>query len=115
MVNVINELRNWWSNNHTNIERMLLNSVEALINLAIIGVIVNIISSAFYPEFPTRFPTIYGWFDGWLQLVELSIKAALGFLYSLFTGNIKDFWGEYTAAFHLQLQNFLNWMSLIRF
>ena len=115
MINLIIErLRNWWSNSHNNIERMLFSCLEALKNLAIIGVIVNIISSV-YPEFPNRFPTIYGWFDGWLQLVELAVKAALGFLYSLFTGNIKDFWGEYTAAFHLQLQNFLNWMSLIRF
>ena len=83
--------------------------------LILMGVIVNVIASYFYPEFPERFPIIYGWFDGWLQLGELALKAGLGGTYAFFTGNFGEFWAEYSNAVNEAIQQFYNWLSLIQF
>lgn len=118
----MNTIRNWWRNNQTNLmeslsdlgsgfERIVIN----ITRLMIIGVVVNIIASYFYPEFPERFPIIYGWFDGWLQLGELALKSAIGAIYSIFTGNFSEFWAEYTASCEEFWSQFVNWLSQIHF
>ena len=79
------------------------------------GVIINVISNYFYPEFANRFPIIYGWFDGWLQLRELALKAGLGGIYAFLTGNFSEFWAEYSSYVKEAIQQFWNWLSLIKF
>ena len=122
----INRIKTWWSNNHEPVEQNVEQSVRRLgrgfnrlarniTRLMIIGVILNIVASYFYPEFPERFTIIYGWFDGWLQFGEFAVKAALGGIYSLFTGQWSEFWAEYNEAFQELLQQFTNWLSNIHF
>ena len=122
----INRIRTWWNNNHATVEQDVLDAtrrfargmdriVRNIDRLILMGVIVNVIASYFYPEFPERFPIIYGWFDGWLRLGELALKAGLGTIYAVFTGNFSEFWTEYSGAVNEAIQQFLNWLSLIHF
>ncbi len=122
----IERLRTWWNNNHRSFERDITNGLinflaginrigDNVIRLIIIGIIVNIIANYFWPEFPERFPVIYGWFDGWLQFGEFAVKAALGGVYSFFTGQWSEFWTEYSNEFHALLQQLGNWLSTLRF
>lgn len=122
----INAIRTWWNNNHTNIEQNVEQGIRNLAQgldrlarnitrLMIIGMILNVVASYFYPELPERFPTIYAWFDGWLQLGEFTLKAAIDGIYSLFTGHWGEFWTEYDEAFRELLQQFTNWLSTLHF
>ncbi len=120
---------NWIHNindRFANVFRLLRNMLSWFVDLldwlsinimrfAMIGILLNIISSNFYPEFPSRFPIIYGWFDGWLQFLEFGAKAAVGTVYSFFTGNLSEFWPEYTASFDSLKYQFVTWLSLIHF
>ena len=122
----INRLKNWWNNNYATVRQEVADETRRafrridriagnISRLILMGVIVNVIASYFYPEFPERFPIIYGWFDGWLQLGELALKAALGGTYAFFTGNFGEFWAEYSNAANEAIQQFYNWLSLIHF
>ena len=122
----MNRIRTWWANNHTAIEQNVVEGTRRLGRrmdritqnigrLILMGVIINVIASYFYPEFPTRFPIIYGWFDGWLQLGELALKAGLGGIYAFCTGNFSKFWTDYSNAVNEAIQQFYNWLSLIHF
>ena len=122
----INRLRNWWNNNHALVRQEVAEGTRRAFRridriagnigrLILMGVIINVIASYFYPEFPERFPTIYGWFDGWLQLGELALKAGIGGTYAFFTGNFGEFWAEYSKAVNEAIQQFYNWLSLIHF
>ena len=114
----IQNLRNWWNNNHKNIipaiDRGITRIGNNIVRLMAIGIILNIVS-VIYPEFPERFPVIYSWFDGWLQLGEFAIKGSLGIIYSFFTGNLAEFWGEYTSEFNALWQQFVTWLSSLHF
>ena len=122
----INCLRNWWNNNHAAVRQEVADGTRRAFRrmdrisgnigrLILMGVIVNVIASYFYPEFPERFPIIYGWFDGWLQLGKLSLKAGIGSTYAFFTGNFDEYWAEYSNAVNEAIQQFYNWLSLIHF
>lgn len=114
----IDNFRTWCSIHHTNVATNFWNCFDAisrnLISFAVIGIILNIVA-IHYPALPYRFPAIYGWFDGWLQLGEFTLKVALDFIYSLFTGNFYEFWSEYTVAFQELLNQFINWLSTLHF
>lgn len=122
----INRIRTWWSNNHEQVEENVEQGVRRLIRgfdrvarnitrLMIIGVILNVVASYFYPDFPERFPVIYGWYAGWLQFGEFAVKAGLNGIYSFFTGHRSEFWNEYNEAFQELLQQFTNWLNTIHF
>lgn len=118
ITNGINRMRNWWNNNHNKIipalDRGITRIGNNIVRLAAIGIILNLVS-VFYPELPERFPVIYDWFDGWLQLCEFALKGSLGFIYSLFTGDVVEFWAEYTDAFKTLWQQFVDWLSSLHF
>ena len=86
-----------------------------MVKLMIIGIIVNIIASSFYPEFPERFPTLYGWFDGCLQFGEFIVKAGIYGIYSLLTGHWNSFWAEYDAQFKELMNQASVWFSALKF
>ena len=120
--NTLNAVRNFWDNNHTNVSiaiASILDGIDVICNnitrLMVIGIILNIVSSHFYPEFAERFPTLYGWFDGWLQLGEFAIKAALGAINAVFTGTWSEFYTSCNVAFQEMWAQFLNWVSQISF
>ena len=115
-------IKKWWNNSQKKWGKVLgtfgkvINRIAlSVIRLMIIGVLVNIIASYFYPEFSSRFPVIYGWFDGWLQLGEFIYKTALGGIYSLFTGNFNEFTIEVSANLHELWLQFIEWLSQISF
>ena len=67
----INRLKNWWNNNHAIVRqevaegtRRAFRRIDRIVGnigrLILMGVIINVIASYFYPEFPERFPIIYG-------------------------------------------------------
>lgn len=117
--NCVRRIRTWWNNNHNNIVPTLVRGIDRIVNnivrLIVIGIILNVVSAYFYPDFPERFPTIYAWFDGWVQLGEFAIKASLSFIYSFFTGNLTEFWTEYTDAFNTLWQQFTTWLGSLHF
>lgn len=117
---------NRWNNNHATARLAMADETRRTFRrmdriagnigrLILMGLIVNVIGSYFYPEFPERFPVIYGWFDGWLQLGELALKAGLGSTYAIITGNFGEFWVEYRKAVNEAIRQFYNWLSLIHF
>ena len=123
---LMTRIRTWWNNNHTNIEhdveqetrrfvRGINRIADNIARLIIIGVIINVIASYFYPEFLERFPVIYGWFDGWLQLGEFAVKAGFAGIYALFTGHWSEFWAEYSSATTELIQQFVNWLGTLHF
>jgi predicted PurR-regulated permease PerM len=122
----INRIKVWWSNNHERVEQNVEHGarrlgrgfdriVRNITRLMIIGVILNVVASYFYPDFPEKFPAIYGWFDGWLQFGEFAVNAALNGIYSLFIGQWSEFWTEYNEAFKELVQQFTNWLSTLHF
>lgn len=115
-------LRKWWYNNRRGIQdivigfnRIMVRLADSGIRLMIIGIIINAVSTHFYPEFPERFPILYQWFDGWLQFGEFVFKGALGTIYSIFTGNIKEFFPKYQEAFWDLWNQAMHWLSTITF
>lgn len=105
-------------NNNKNLKqivRRLSRFASNITTLMIIGVILNVVSSYFYPDFPERFPTIYGWFDGWLQFGEFIFTATLNVIYSFFTGHWSKFWTEYNEAFQELFHQFTNWLNTLHF
>lgn len=122
LTNRSNSLRDWWHNNRYNVIYAFDSFVRGIdriaaniLRLMIIGVIINVVASHFYPEFPERFPVIYGWFDGWLQFGEFLFKTALGGIYSFFTGNWNEFLPECQAEIEVLCKQFLNWLSTLTF
>ena len=122
---MVNNIRNWWNTNRQQIRQDLRDSFRRLdrffdrlsrgiLRMMVVSLVLKV-ASYFCPELPKRIPTIYGWCDGFLQFGEFALRTVLGSLYSLFTGNFKEFWSEYNEAFKELLQQLTTWLSTIRF
>lgn len=91
----IDSTKIWWSNNYQQIDVKVKRWAKKLDSgfekfakivsrLIIIGVILNIVASYFYPEFPERFPIIYGWLMVGFSLENLLLRLHLmGFMHYL--------------------------------
>lgn len=117
-----NRINNWLRLNQDDINRTsrritrrLDRITDNFIRMMIIGLILNVVASSFYPELPERFPTIFGWFDGFLQLGEFALKVGLKVIYALFTGHLGEFWDEYKDAFDSMWHQFCDWLANISF
>ncbi len=90
---------------------------RGIVRCAVIGLILNVIVAYFYPELPEKIPVIYGWYDGWLQFVEFTFKAALGYInaFSHGTDEALKFLGELSNECQNGWMQFVNWLSTIHF
>ena len=119
---LLNQARNYLTNHSTTVHNVIVGSIDFIdriahtaIRLMITGLILNIVSTHFYPEFADRFPILYGWFDGWLQFGEFAVKGTLGAVNAIFTGTWSDFFSSYEAALQEMWAQFVNWLGQITF
>lgn len=81
----------------------------------VIGILLNVIASYFWPELPETIPTIYGFFNGFVELTEFLYKVALGGIAALFNGTFIEF-GDTVMVEISELWNaFTTWISAISF
>lgn len=71
--------------------------------MALIGIMLRIIATNFYPEFPNDFPYIYFWFNWGLELFETLLQFSLGLIGSIFKLNLFGYfqlhWNEIVEVF----------------
>lgn len=115
MMKIVKKLHDWWSNNGTKISSGLRRFCRFVERAIVVGLVLNIIASHFWPELPERIPAIYGFFDAWLQIAEFAYKVIFKGIHALFTGQSVEFTNEAILTvkeFFIQL---LGWMGSIKF
>lgn len=81
----------------------------------IIAIVLNIITSYFWPELPETIPTIYEFFNGFLTVGEFLYKSALGGIAALFNGTFFEFSDAMMAEIGEMWNAFCTWISTIGF
>lgn len=115
--------KKWWSHFKMAFATATVGSVCSAIGrfvfkMIMVGIIINIIASSFYPEFPSRFPVIYGLCDGCLQFGEFLLKIVIKVITLFVTLRWGELLGELGAAtkqFMQLLHQFLSWTASIHF
>ena len=121
IANFFDRIHTWLSNHSDDIQAFSVAFTHRLRRLArnitrlmIAGILLYIVESL-CPGFAKKYPVIFSWYTGWLQFCEFAISAVFQFLRTLFTGNWSDFRAEYFTAYHLYLDQFLNWVYSLHF
>lgn len=81
----------------------------------VIGILLNVIASYFWPELPETIPTIYEFFNGFVIVGEFIYKTALGGLAAIFNGTIIEFGNTMMAEIGELWNTFVTWISAISF
>lgn len=85
---------------------------RAFMRLMAIGLILCVVASL-CPGFEEKYPVLFGWYTGFLELGEFAVRSALKFIYSLFTGDVVDFWQTYQGEASDLEEGFLEWLRNI--
>lgn len=98
--------------------KVVKNTVKKFIKIDIMffvaGIIINAIICKIFPKFPEGFPVLYGWFNGWVQFNLFVIKSVVNGMYSIFTGDWKEFWEQLTKTFREMIAQFVSWVNNIK-
>ena len=81
----------------------------------IIAIILNVITSYFWPELPETIPTIYEFFNGFLTVGEFLYKTALGGIAAIFNGTFFEFGDTVMVEIGEMWNAFCTWISTIGF
>lgn len=111
-------IHDWWKRNSNKVNWILVDLDHFatrlgrnIARMAVIGILLHIVASYFWPELPDQIPTIYGWFDGWMRFAEFAYRCALKGVFSIFTGNFPEFMNQYGSELSMMWQQFLDWLQ----
>ena len=83
-----------------------------IVRLAMIGLVLHIVS-CFAPEIAEKCPVLYGWFTGAEKLLEFLMKTCVKGVYSIFTGQYRQFCDEWWTDVHQLWNMFCDWIQSI--
>lgn len=116
----VNKIKAWFTTKSQKItledlcqrlEKAIVRFARLVGKMFIMGIILNIIASSFWPELPEKCPVIFGWFNGWVQLVEFLYETLLKGIYAFFTGEFAEFRQEVVQTGSELFNQFLSWLA----
>ena len=126
---IVKNVNGFWTKNKRSILNFVMKYIKVICNLmkkfivkfikialilAVIGVVINVlVERGLLAKFPENWPVVYQWFNGWVTLVKVGIKTIVNGIYSIFTGEWREFHTENKKEIIQLINSFINWINAI--